>query len=283
MQCLYQRNFHTSAQASEDGLLFAQTSHCDAKGETIAKLRVNKNTFSIVDACLEVHRHCGAGEIISVKEFVGLEAYLGKGPQLRQAFKNIEEPLAGNLFSETVRGVIQAETFLYKERGYASSSQYSEYWNRMYVDSCRYYSNLDRVKNSWDVYASGHERTGYLFLRAKTYFLYSTGPEELAIAGSINDTFHEMNSWLEVRGNKIWSAEATILRVPDQVCQESTQFMSNLAGADIDSLTKKELSGLLGTSQGCVHLIDMIDDSVNTLRFCRRHPWDLPAIRTQNW
>jgi hypothetical protein len=259
---------------AHDGLLIAETSHCDTRGETVAKLKVDKTTFAIVDACIEIHRGRGHGEIAAVKELVGIEAYLGKGPELRQAFKRMTEPLAGNLFAETVRGVIQAETFLYKERGYASSSDYSQYWNRMYINSCRYYSNLDRVKDSWDVYANGRERIGCLFLRSKTYFLYAEGPGEYTIVGSINDTFHEMNTWIKICNDKVQSAKGTILRVPDEVCKESTQFLTALAGVDINVADKKEISGLLGTAQGCVHLIDMTDDSVNTLKYYLSHPWD---------
>jgi hypothetical protein len=272
MNCIFQRNYNTAVRETENGKLLAETRYCDTKGETAARLELDKITFIIDKACLEVHERISHGEIKPVSELCGIEAYLGSGQELKGAFAKMEHPLAADLFAETVRGIIQAETFLHKERGYASMAVYSKHWDKVYADSCRYYSNLDRIDNSWGDYAGEGSRQGYLFLRAKTYFLYSTGPGEYLVAGSINDTFHEMNACLKMSGERILAAEGNMLRVPHDVCKEATEFFRNLAGADIKATSKKAVATMLGKGQGCVHLIDMVDDAVNTLRYYQSHP-----------
>ncbi len=274
MLCLFQRDFHVSVNGVPGGKLRAETRYRDTRGEVIAKLLVDRKTFSIESACLETHRDMWREEIVEVKELAGIEAYLGAGPQLKKAFRSLSEPLAAPLFAETVRGIIQAETFLFKERGYTDAAAYSRYWEEMYSGTCRYYSNLDRVSRHWDEYVPESTRSGYLFLRSKTCFLYATGPEEYLVAGGISDTFHEMNACLYFRGNGLAQAEANLLRVPDDVCKEAASFFGGLVVPDVQNLTKKEISAYLGGEQGCVHLTDLVDDAVTTLKYYRQHPWD---------
>lgn len=58
-----------------------------------------------------------------------------------------------------------------------------------------------------------------------------------------------------------------MLRVPDAVCLESTEFLSCLLGADPLALpSKKVLAGMLGGSQGCIHLVDLVSESWQTLQ-----------------
>ncbi len=274
MICLFQRDFHTSVGSSQEGKLKAQTKYRDTRGEAIATLLIDRKTFNIEDATLTLYRDMLNEEIMQVDELLGIKAYLGTGLELKRAFVGMDEPFAAPLFAETIRGIIQAETFIFNERGYSSMEEYSRYWEDMYRDSCRYYSNLDRIKTVWDHYVPGAGREGYLFLRYKSYFLYSTGEAKYFIAGSISDTFHEMNACLRIAGEEIISVEGSMLRVPDEICKEATGFFTPLTGRKIINVSKKEISAWLGRGQGCVHLIDLFDDAVKTLKYYRRHPWD---------
>ncbi len=267
MHCLLQRNFHTSVKKSENALMLAETKHADHQGETIARLLVDIKTFTIEKAYLAVYqKNTGLEEVKQVEELAGIKAYFGVKKELKQAFEKIGEPLAEPLFAETIRGIIQAETYLLKERGFASIDAYSDYWKRMYRGSCRYYSNLERAASSWGDYAGDVSRQGCLFLRFKTYFLYLTAPDQYLIIGSINDTFHEMNTILTISGGRLLEAKGNMLRVPHDICCESTEFFDALVGTEIAPLSKKSISALLGGTQGCVHLIDILDDSINTYR-----------------
>ncbi len=267
MHCLLQRNFYTSVKKTENGLMLAETKHADHQGETIARLLVDINTFTIEKAYLEIHQRVnGREEVKPVEGLSGIKAYFGVKRELKQAFEKMNEPLAAPLFAETIRGIIQAETYLLRERGFASIDDYSDYWQRMYRGSCRYYSNLDRADSSWGDYAGDVSRQGYVFLRFKTYFLYLTAPDQYLVIGSINDTFHEMNVSLTISRGRVLEAKGNMLRVPHDICCESTEFFAALAGTEIAPLSKKSISALLGGTQGCVHLVDMLDDSINTYR-----------------
>lgn len=264
MHCLLQRNYRTSVKKEKNSLLSAETSYCEGPLEAIAQLWLNQNSFKITEAYLETHNG-NNGQIQPVPEVYGIEAYLETGKQLRHALGKYGL-LAFELFAETVRGIIQAETFLYKERGYASAAEYSKYFETMYVGSCRYYSHLDRITYSWDEYVNDSGREGYLFLRNKTYFLYTSGNNTYQVVGGLRDTFHEINVTLTVSDGLIQNAEGNTLRIPDPVCSEAVIFLEKLRGIHIDTLSKKEIAGLMGKGDGCVHLIDMIHDSLKTVK-----------------
>ncbi len=273
MDFLFQRNSCTSVRITKSGLQ-AETKHCDSKGEAVATLQLDKNTFIINEAYLETHRAITGSEIIPVPELVGIEAYLGKGAELKQAFAEIDEPMAASLFIETIKGIIQAETFLVAERGYSSTAKYGEYWKTMHVGSCRYYSNLDRAERGWDEYAGDGPRKGYQFLRSKTYFLYSIGHDEYQVSGGINDSFHEMHACLKIASGRLNSIEGKMLRVPHDICEESAGLLNDLIGIGISSISRKDISLFLGKGQGCVHLIDIVCDALDTFRYYLCHPWE---------
>jgi hypothetical protein len=81
MRCIFQRNYNTAVRETENGKLLAETRYCDTKGETAAKLELDKITFIIDKACLEVHERISHGEIKPVSELCGIEAYLGSGQE----------------------------------------------------------------------------------------------------------------------------------------------------------------------------------------------------------
>ena len=196
MFCLLQRNFRTSVKKDKDELLLAETSYSSSAINLIAKFLVNQETFIINEAYLEKQTPNKGKEVLSVPDLHGVTAYLGSGIHLRKALKRFNDPLIFKLFAETVKGVIQAEQFLLKERGYTSVAEYFNYWVKAYAGSCRYYSTLDRsIKHTEEAFAN-KDRSGYLFLRYKTYMLY-TQSETFRVIGSLCDIHHEMNFSLD--------------------------------------------------------------------------------------
>lgn len=264
VRCLWQRNFHTAVRDEKKHLL-AETVYQDSGREVATRLLVDSRTFRILEATLERPGRDGEASIL-VPGLHGKEAYLGAGRELREALAGVNDPLAVDLFAETVRGVVQAETFLYRERGFGSAVEYGRHWDKMYLQACRYYSNLERVTRRWEEYLVQERKGGYLFLRYKTYLLYQEAAAKYLVLGSFNDSFHEMNVSLR-SDEQIVACNGDMLRVPDAVCLESTESLSCLLGADpLAFPSKKGVAGMLGGSQGCIHLVDLVSESWQTLQ-----------------
>lgn len=110
------------------------------------------------------------------------------------------------------------------------------------------------------------ERESNLFDRFKSQQLIEDG-NEFIIIGGLTDTFHHMGCWLRVgaKNNIITQAEGNLLRCTDPICQEASTFLGTLTGQELNRFSKKELAVQLGAGQGCVHLIDLVYDSAETL------------------
>lgn len=268
MEFLMQRIWHSSVVREDEQYLTAKTTYLDSWMERIAVMRVKIAGLEIEEAWLE---YLGRpGDMAENREYIeglkGVEAYLGSGSGLRAGLKGIENEVERSLFNETVVNVVQAETFLFRERGYSDAVTYSQAWEEFYAGSCRYYSNLDRVKITWGGYIGKTGREINLFDRGKSQQLYRDNKGGYIINGSLIDSFHQVNTSLELdKDMKVTAAHSQLPRVPDAVCRESSLQMENLKGQLLPGMSKKELAHLLGAGQGCVHLIDLTYDNVKTL------------------
>ncbi|MTI84499.1 MAG: DUF2889 domain-containing protein [Firmicutes bacterium] len=269
MDYLFQCFWHTSICREGKEYLKGFTEYCDSNYEMTASMLVNAKSFIVTDALLEYGRVQGEKRnmVQRLEGLEGMEAYFGCGPELRQGLKDVNDSVAISLFGENVRGIIQAETFLLSERGYASLEAYSKHWDKFYTDSCRYYSNLKHVKHSWSDYVGNDKRENIIFTRFKNQQLYRLNSGEYLVSGSLSDSFHEINVVLSLNGSgtRVIAAKSSFLRVPDAICRESVDYLRRLEGKDLIGLSKKEIAELLGKSQGCVHLIDIVHDAVTTL------------------
>lgn len=263
MKCLQQRIIQTRVSRGADGMIEVQTAGLEKGVKQTVILSVKPESFLVREARLECATPADEA-IIPLRQLSGVKAYLDGGTGLKSAIKSLDKPVAV-LVAEAVRGIVQAETYLLKERGFPSLAEYSRYWETMYAGSCRFYSNLDRVRRHWDEYAGSGARSGQLFLRNKTCLLYSIGQDRFFCIVSLSDTFHELNVRLRTENTVIQSAAADFLRVPDPVCTEAASYVAGLSGTDIQHIQKKDLARLLGGGQGCIHLIDVIDYATDTL------------------
>ena len=125
MRCLFQRNFHTAVKRDIKGTLLAETFYRDKDGEIIARLLIDEKSFDIMQALLEEARQFNAKTVRSIDSLVGVKAYLGSGAYMKKALPSTCDQITAELFAETTRGVVQAETFLLEERGYTSPAAYS--------------------------------------------------------------------------------------------------------------------------------------------------------------
>jgi len=267
MKNLFQRNWYTEVRRNDNGLLKAKTSYVDTYREAVAHLLVDVNSFIIKEALWEEQR---ASEPIPARTRLvtplhGSEAYFSSGPSLKEAAAFLKDPLAVALFSETIKGIIQSETFLLNERGYSSEKEYDQKWKEFYSGSCRYYSNLDRVTQSWFEHVGESKRNGNLFVRFPTQSLFELGNAKYLLTGNLSDSFHEVNVRLQLNGFTVEDSDGVLLRSPDILCRESATLLANLKGVNILGKTKKELASILGKGQGCVHIIDLVNDCAQVL------------------
>lgn len=267
MKNLFQRNWHTAVRRADNNLLKAETSYMDTYREVSAHLLVDVNSFIIQEAWLEEQRALRGKAVRTspVPPLIGSEAYFNSSFALKKTAILLDDPLKVSLFAETIKGIIQAETFLFTERGYTSEEEYDNKWEASYSGSCRYYSNLDRVSQSWFAYLGKTKREGNLFVRFKAQSLFACGNEQYLITGCLSDSFHEIHVNLNLNKNTVTDASTVFSRVPDLVCREAAALLHNLQGTNLLGLPKKHLAGILGKGQGCVHLIDLVNDCIQLL------------------
>lgn len=232
MKALFNRHWYTEVRRNGDSLLEAQTSYVDTHREAAALLLVDSNSFRIREALWEEQRssHPIRTRSLQVIPLLGAEAYFSSSGVLKETAAFLEDPLAVSLFAETIKGIIQSETFLLKERGYASEEDYEHQWINFYSGSCRYYSNLDRITKTWFDHIGESNRNGNLFIRFKTQSLSELGENRYLLLGNLSDSFHEVNVQLTLNGFTVEEADGVLLRSPDLVCRESSAMLSNLCG-----------------------------------------------------
>lgn len=267
MRNLFQRNWYTEVCHNDTYMLKAKTNYIDTYRETVAHLAADINSFVIKDAFLE--------EISSIESvnystrqvtpLNGAEAYHGSGAALKKAGEILKDPIAVALFAETIKGFIQAQNFLFKERGYESIEDYSSKRVKALAGTCRYFSNLDRATTSWNDNIGGGQRGISVFTRFKTQRFFDLGEDRYLLTGSLSDSLHEVNVRLTLKGVKVIEAEGEFLRTPDHLCYEAATLVNNLAGVNLREITKREITGILGDSQGCVHVVDLVNDCAQIL------------------
>lgn len=267
MQCLFQRHWHSSARLEGKNLL-VEVTYCGTDREVCARLSADPATLAIKEATWEKYRtpEEKGWQLLNLPELVGIEAYFNSGKILRETLAPLGDSYAYSLFAEAVRAIIQAETFIFTERGYASAETYMDFWDKFYADSCRYYKYLERVTQGWFEHVGYDDRRGNLFNRMKASVLYQKENNYLLI-GHLNDSFHSVAVELVLGKDNltIEKARGDLLRVPDHVCGEAETFMEALPGKNLTEAKKKDIALLLGGGEGCIHLIDLVYDGLQTL------------------
>lgn len=267
MNNLFQRNWYTEVHRSDDKLLAVKTNYLDTYREAAANMLVDINTFIVKEALWVEQRPLKPlnDRTRRVIPLLGAEAYFSSGPVLKQVGEFIDDPIAVAAFTENIIALIQAETYILEERGFASEKDYEEKWDDFYAGSCRYFTETDRVTQSWYAYLGDSKRNDNLFIRFKTQSLFGLADNQYLLVGNLSDSFHEVNVSLRLNRSTVEKATGVSMRTPDLVCKEATSFLSNLEGINLQGLTKKEIAGILGKGQGCVHLIDLVNNCAQIL------------------
>ncbi len=267
MKSIHHSHFYTSVDISGSGNLHGRTVFLSAAMECAASLLVDIRSFKIEKARWETYRGPDGPLFRDIDGLTGVEAYLGSGNALRHAVLENCGEKALDLISETVRGIIQAETFLYRERGYPDAKSYDHHWERMYLNTCRYYSSLDRVSRRWEEHVAVQKRFNNLFNRFKSISVADGEGSYHADAG-LSDSFHQVgvNAILDKKTGAVTDVYCRLLRAPDPVCFEAGGFAQNLLGLPLAAMSKREIAATLEKNRGCVHMIDICSDLASVLK-----------------
>lgn len=262
MEVIFQRNRFSSVRGIHRGDLLAETYLLATDIEASARLIIDRKNFAIKHARWEVYRS-PEGKFNGLNVVPGLEgitAYFNAGGDLRRVVGNEAGGLARELLAECIRGIIQAETFVYNDRGYPTAQAYGDYWERYYLNSCRYYSNLRRISRKWSDYVGNYCRGDNFFNRTKACSIIKH-PDGLKVVGSLSDSFHEMGVIFLVDGaGRVVDCNGNFLRAPDPVCFENGALLKKFEGTFLPGCSKKEIAQIIGGPHGCDHLVDLVSD-----------------------
>lgn len=266
MEALYQGSYFCSVKKVQGGELLAETVFLSTAFEAVGRLIVDLTSYRIKEARWDIYRS-PENKLIGgdfVPALIGIEAYFSIGQALNRVGNGEGGGLVKDLLAECVRGIIQAETYVYKDRGYASADEYENSWRKDHVNSCRYYSSLHRVINGWFDHVGDYMRDHTLFNRYKSFAVYGQTDGSFLAASSFSDSFHELNVQLSFNGTKgtITDCKGTFLRAPDLVCFENTNHFTSLMGKSVVGISKKEVAKAMGGPNGCFHLVDIVYDTL---------------------
>ncbi len=262
MRVLYQNSYVTTVMREGDELL-ASSFFLSSCYEATATLRVDVSSFRVKRARLDIYRSPGnslnGGK--DLPQLEGIEAYFNEAGQLLQAVGNEGNGIPRDLVHECLNGIIQAETYLFEERGFPSPRAYEEFWEKFYSDACRYYTHLARTKQTWFGHLGCPHRQGNLFNRYKTCAVYQMMDGTLIAQGSFSDSFHELGlSVLLQQDGLITGVSSNFIRIPDPVCSESATHLALLTGKQFTKLSKRDIKAMVGGAEGCDHLLDIAND-----------------------
>ena len=120
--------------------------------EAKATLQVDINSFLINDAVWEIHRApegIAAGRGNAVSLLSGIEAHIEGKREMKRLMALSEGIVLKYLFTDCVKSLIQAETYVYRERGFADKPAYNRYWDKIEENGCRMNTHPDPSDAVW--------------------------------------------------------------------------------------------------------------------------------------
>lgn len=193
-------------------------------------------------------------------ELLGKEAYINTGKLFRQAAQEDDMGIWAEVLLEGLKGLLQAEYWLHKDRGFASFKDYDKYFREGFVDSCVYYSNLDKIQTKFFEHADG-VRGDLLYTRQRCSFLAELGGRYF-LTGSLIDSFHQMALEIEVTKDGIAAAaKGQVIRSVDEICKTGEERISNVMG---EPVSPQGWQKAMGGACGCTHLADLARELART-------------------
>lgn len=269
MRLLFQRSLRSSTRVLSPDKIVAEAVLLSSDREMVARLVVATDTFIIEHAEWESLR-IGTDYrslFATVPALLGTEAYFGASPALLRSFPDPSQEVQRELMAECVKAVLQSETYLFHNRGYADSQTYQDNWDRVHPNSCRYYSHLDSVGQRWFDHIGPEIRQRNLFHRHKNVAVWQSATATLKVSGSFLDSFHELGVVAECDAKgQILKFSGSFLRAPDRICFGTTELLSSLVGPNIRLLTHRDMNRCAGGGEGCAHLLDISREVLRELQ-----------------
>jgi hypothetical protein len=264
MQAAYQSTISCSAERHDEEMT-VKSVLISTDYEMSAQVVVDVGSFDIKYARWDAFRTPQGYTFISkeLPDLIGLDAYIYSGKQVRQAVGEEMNGIPLELMIECIRGVGQAEAFVIPERGFPILKDFDDYCQMIGKDSCRYYSNLDKIAMRWTEYMGEHSfsRNKGLFDRHKNYQIFSKPDGSFWSTAGFTDTFHEIMLLTSfTQDGLVADCTGNFMRGPDKICFENVMLLSDLVGANLTALNKRDLAGLVGGPLGCTHLYEMLWD-----------------------
>jgi len=231
--------------------------------EYTVQMTVEAGSFRILGGQWEVSRPTAelvCGKAAFPASLIGAEAYLSfRFPEDISAFmpKRIVR-----LVRDCVRGLIQAETWLLPERGFASDSEYDAVFDDIYQGGCRAYSHPHEDEETWMQYVGEYRREWNLFNRTKTFVVDRDETSgQLRVSGSFCDSFHEMlvRFAASAKTGEVISSDFVFKRAPMSICFSCEELAQGLVGMRLP-LDKAQLAALAAGGEGCSHIFDLLCD-----------------------
>ncbi|MDR3590577.1 MAG: DUF2889 domain-containing protein [Negativicutes bacterium] len=268
MSQIYHSNIVTTVNRIGPGRIIAQTILLSSAYEAAARMILATDSFIISEAAWDIYRSPGRklNGSSAASPLVGQEAYFSIGPALRAVGRENGE-LPRELLADCVKGVIQAETHLFGERGFPSAAAYDDFWRDNYRNSCRRYSSDEGIAQSWFEFVADRKAAGdCLFTRCKTASVHAMADGTLSASASFIDSYHELSLFMTSAAGVITGCSAELVRVPHTVCRETLARLAALRGQAVDDINGKAAAESVGGALGCNHLVDLVYHTAKTLR-----------------
>ncbi len=261
---IFSRYWLISVTRQSQYALAAHVHYMDPDREMVAGLEAGVDDFVITKAWVDGCRSSKGDLPMGHQEvpLQGVVAYLGSGPSIRSALAGDSTGLWAEAFLEGVKGVIQAETFLYRERGYPSMAAYEDYFWRDFARTCVYYSHPEAESPPFSAGLVHHQRDCQLFTRHRFALVRSEGGQHMLTLG-LSDSFHEMGISLTVDGaGRIQQASGHSRRVPGPICRRVENSFPRMVGMVLAPEWRKPLMETAGGPEGCTHMADLMQEAV---------------------
>jgi hypothetical protein len=267
MKIIHHSNLMSIIRKTSPAGMQAECALISTDFEAVARIRTDYNMV-IQQADWDIYRAPGGKHNKSreVAELTGVRAYLDCGPALRPVGDK-DGAVPYELLAECVKGIIQCESFFYKERGFASQEEFEkQILEKSYHNSCRQSSTRDRQVKTWFEYIDERKWGDLLFTRCRSVTVRQAGEEEFLVSGDFNDSFHELGMNIVISGGLIADCSGNFLRTPEAVCEEAMELLGSIRGAKVAELTKRRVGQCVGGPMGCDHMFDLLNHMLKVWR-----------------
>jgi len=271
---IYHRYCLVTVRRPDSENLMVESRYLDTETEMAGLMLVGARDFQVLEARMEIYRDTGGERsvgVIPVGSLRGVVAYPSAISTFRQVLPADPYGRRSDLFLEGLKGLLQAEIFVWEERGFTSMRDYDDWFRREYDNSCVFYTHFDEVTQPYmEDMVNKEYRETCLFNRHRYCSIARLDSGELAVQAGLGDSFHEINITLRIGDSGcITEAAASMLRVPDAVCRRAAEGMGNLVGLPLDLETRKKLMTASGGPEGCAHLADLVIEGAKTLALAK--------------